>query len=118
MSNPNYNETTLTGQAWQRCCQVVIENPRTGQPLVRFDEERVLALDGDAEMRTPLGSLAVPFDPAKTIAMRDPATGEPTGATVTYAEAYALLYSAYLSAAAERDAAQQPAEPTEPDTGA
>ena len=118
MSDPNYNETTVTGQAWQRCCQVVIENPRAGQPLVRFDEERVLALDGDAEMRTPLGSLAVPFDPAKTIAMRDPATGEPTGATVTYADAYALLYSAYLSAAAERDAAQQPAEPTEPATGA
>jgi len=69
-------------------------------------------------MRTPLGSLAVPFDPAKTIALRDPATGEPTGATVTYAEAYALLYSAYLAAAAERDAAQQPAEPTEPATGA
>ena len=44
MSNPNYNETTVTGQAWQRCHQVVIENPRTGQQVVRFEEERVLAM--------------------------------------------------------------------------
>ncbi len=75
-------------------------------------------LAGGAELRTPAPGMALPFDPAKTIALRDPATGEPTGQTVTYAEAYALLYSAYLSAAAERDAAQQPAEPTEPATGA
>ena len=109
MSNPNYNETTVTGQSWQRCCQVVIENPRTGAPVVRFEEERVLALAGGTEMRTPAAGLSVPFDPAMAIVMRDPATGEPTGQTVTYADAYALLYSAYLSAATERDAAPAPA---------
>ena len=113
MSNPNYNETTVTGQSWQRCCQVVIENPRTGTPVVRFEEERVLALAGGAELRTPAPGLALSFDPAKTIALRDPATGEPTGQTVTYADAYALLYSAYLSAATERDAAQAPADLTQ-----
>lgn len=112
MSNQNYNETTVTGQVWRRCCQIVVENPRTGHPLVRFEEERVLTLNGGAELRTPEGGLSVPFDPAKTITMRDPATGQATGQTVTYAEAYALLYSAYLSAANERDAAAM----TEPST--
>ena len=107
----NYNETAVTGQAWQRCCQVVIENSRQAQPVVRFEEERVLALDGGAEVRTPAGGLALAFDPDRVIAMRDPVTGEPTGQTVTYADAYALLYSAYLSAATERDAANTPATP-------
>lgn len=117
MSTPNYNETTVTGQAWQRCYQVVIENPRTGQQVVRFDEERVLALDGGAELKTPAGSLAMVFDPAKEIPLRDPMTGELTGEATTYGAAYALLYSAYLAAAIERDAANAPAEPIEP-TGA
>lgn len=117
MSTPNYNETAVTGQSWQRCHQVVIENPRTGQQVVRFEEERVLALDGDAEMKTPAGSLAVVFDPSKEIPLRDPMTGELTGESTTYGAAYALLYSAYLAAAIERDAANQPAETQEP-TGA
>lgn len=109
---PNYNEkTAVTGQAWQRCCQVVIENPRHAKPVVRFEEERVLALDGGTEVLTPAGGLALEFDPDRVIVMRDAITGEPTGKTVTYADAYALLYSAYLSAAAERDAANTPATP-------
>ena len=105
MSNQNYNETTVTGQAWKRCHQVVIENPRTGQQVVRFEEERVLAMDGGAEIKTPVGGLLVVFDPAKEIPLRDPMTGELTGQTTTYGAAYALLYSAYMAAAVERDAA-------------
>ena len=110
MSNQNYNETTVTGQAWQRCHQVVIENPRTGQHVVRFEEERVLAVDGGAEINTPIGGIAVPFDQAKEIPLRNPMTGELTGESTTYGAAYALLYSAYLAAATERDAANTPAE--------
>lgn len=113
---PNYSETTVTGQTWQRCHQVVIENPRTGQPVVRFEEERVLSLTGGAELRTPAPGLSLPFDPSKTIAMRDPATGEVTGQVVTYGEAYALLYSAYLDAAIERDTASLPTQPDQPAT--
>lgn len=108
---PDYNESTVTGHTWQRCHQVVIENPRQGARGVRFDEERVLALDGGAELRQPAGTLAVPFNPDTVIPLRDPATGELTGATATYGDAYALLYSAYLAAALARDAAVQPATP-------
>lgn len=112
MSTPtDYQETTVTGQAWQRCCQVVIENPLGGTPAVRFDEERVLAIDA-RHLRTPVGTLALAFDPAKTIPLRDPVTGELTGDTTTYGAAYVLLYSAYLAAATERDAAANPSTPT------
>lgn len=102
---PDYKETSVAGHSWQRCHQVVIENSRSASPTVRFDEESVVALEGGVEVRSPRGTLCVDYDPARTIALRDPLTGELTGETTTYAAAYALLYSAYLDAAVERDVA-------------
>ncbi len=111
MTTPtDYLEATVTGQSWQRCNQIVIENPHKRVPVVRFDEERVLALKTGADVRTPAGTLALTFDPAKTIPLRDPQTGELTGESATYQAAYVLLYSAYLAAATERDG--PPAEAT------
>lgn len=104
---PDYKETTLSGNSWQRCPQIVIDNPRGGVPSVRFDEEVVLAVNGE-EIRRPAAGVVVAFDPAKSFPLLDPTTGLPTGATATYADAYALLYSAYLAAALERDAALTP----------
>jgi len=106
----DYRESAVTGTTWQRCCQIVIDNPRQGVPTVRFDEESVLALTDGTEVRRPMGAMAVPFDPAKEIALRNPATGALTGMSMNYAEVYAVLYSAYLAAALERDtpAAPQP----------
>ena len=100
---PDYKETSVAGHSWRRCHQIVIDNRRSTVPTVRFDEETVVALDGAAEVRTPAGALTVEFDPAREIALRDPQTGKPTGAVMTYAEVYAVLYSAYLDAALERD---------------
>lgn len=108
-TNPNYNESTVTGRSWQRCHQIAIENPRNGNQVVRFDEERMLALDG-SEARMPAGTLTVSFDPTREIPLRNPLTGELTGQTTTYGAAYALLYSAYIDAALQRDAAAAPAE--------
>jgi hypothetical protein len=110
----DYQESTLTGQAWQRCHQIVIDHRRGVTPTVRFDEERVVALDDGSEVRTPRGTLTLDYDPARLIPLRDPLSGEPTGETVSYAAAYQLLYSAYLDAALARDAAQQAAEPLVP----
>ena len=107
----DYREATVMGQSWQRCNQIVIENPHKGAPVVRFDEERVLALQTGRDVRTPAGSLALPFDPSKIIPLRDPATGELTGEVASYGMAYVLLYSAYLAAATERDDAAAPPEP-------
>ncbi len=104
----DYKESTVGGTTWQRCCQIVIDNPRGAVPSVRFDEEEVLALSGGREIKRPLGALVLPFDPAQAIPLRDPTTGELTGATTTYGAAYTLLYSAYMVAATARDAALAP----------
>jgi len=105
---PDYNESAVSGTSWQRCCQVVIENSRSTTPVVRFDEEVITALSNGTELRRPVGSLALPFDPAKTIDMRNPATGATTGMTMSYGEIYAVIYSAYLAAALERDTPPAP----------
>ena len=100
----DYKETPLSGTAWQRCFQIVIENPRNGAPVVRFDEESVLAVAGGNEIRQPVGTLTIPFDPAKPMPLRNPGTGELIPSSeATYGEAYVLLYSAYMAAALERD---------------
>ncbi len=49
------------------------------------------------------------FDPAKQVAIIDPSTGAPTGATMTFADIYVAVYSAYLAEAQARDAAAAPA---------
>lgn len=107
----DYKESMLAGRAWQRCHQIVIENPRNGAPAVRFDEEEVLSVTGEQEMRRSVGTIALPFDPAKTFQLRNPMTGEPIpGAESTYGDAYVLLYSAYIAAALERDEAMNPTQ--------
>ena len=101
----DYKETTLAGTAWNRCHQITIENVRNTPPAVHFAEERVIALDDGQEIRQHIGVLDVPYDPAKAIPLLDPATGLPTGESTTYGAAYVILYSAYIAAALERDAA-------------
>ena len=104
---PEYKQTTVSGEAWQRCHQVVIDNPLNAAPLIRFDEERVVAAAG-APGRTALGSLVAPFVPMAQIPLRDPQTNELTGEHVTHADLYAALYSAYMQQAEVRDAAATP----------
>ena len=101
----DYKESTVAGTTWQRCYQIVVDNQRGAAPAVSFCEEEVLALADGREIKTQLGPLTIPFDPAQEIPLRDPTTGELTGATTTYGEAYTLLYSAYMAAAEARDAA-------------
>jgi len=102
---PNYKEQTVTGESWQRCQQVVVENHRGSDPAVRFDEERVVALADGEESRKPLGSLVMPYDPSAPIELRDPVSGDLTGESVTQADVYQILYSAYMNAAIARDEA-------------
>lgn len=109
----DYNETTISGKSWQRCNEIRINNPRCGPPSVDFVEERVIV--ADSESRQALGVLTVAFDPARTFALRDPTTGEMTGSYMTYGEAYAVLYSAYINAALVRDADAVRPEPELPE---
>lgn len=100
----NYKESNIAGTVWQRCYEVQIFNPRSAMPSVDFLEERVIVLDDGNEIRQSLGPLKVAFDAARLVPVLDPQTGLDTGKQVTYAEAYAILYSAYIAAAIDRDA--------------
>lgn len=104
----SYTESTVTGHRWNRCNQIVVENRRGALPIVRFEEETVVALADGAEVRTPTRTLTLDFDPNRQVALRDPRTGEPTGETMSYALMYAVLYSAYIDAAESRDAIDNP----------
>lgn len=101
----NYKQTTLSGTSWTRCRCVTINNPLTGDaPIAYFQEEKVMSIDG-AQTTVDAGSCRKAFYPAATISMLNPETGEATGATVTHAELYAILFSLYMQTAVERDGA-------------
>jgi hypothetical protein len=104
----DYKQSTVAGTAWQRCSEVRIANPYQGfggTPLVTFGEEQIINVGGKY-VRQYVGELHKGFDPAATIAMLNPVTGESLGTTVTHGELYAILFSLYMQTAQERDAAQ------------
>ena len=106
----NYNETTISGSEYTRCPQITIENPTGGPPLIQFREERIAIL-GERKICTPLGHIVIEFDPASTVALRNPETNDLTGGTITHGEIYAILYSAYIQSALARDDAQHESPP-------
>lgn len=101
----NYRETTVAGTQYQRCYQVLINNPRNGQPTIEMFEE-VVAKVGDASYSRPAEGLRFDFDPAEAVMLLDPVTGESTGQSMTQAEIHRAIYSLYLAKAVARDAAQ------------
>lgn len=102
---PDYKESNVAGVQWHRFRRITIDNPRLGVPTVTCDEEQVLSAGG-AEHRQDVGAMAFRFDPAAEFPVLDPETGEPTGATATGAQVYALIYGYVLAEAARRDAPQ------------
>lgn len=102
----DYKQTSLTGEAWQRCNHLEINNPSGGTPTIRFDEERRVVLSDGATLGTPAGAITKEFtDPATEFPLLNPATGEAVGQQLTHGFVYAALWSLYMALAAERDAA-------------
>lgn len=103
--NQNYRETTVAGSEYVRCRAIVISNHSGKTPRVEFVEERITVL-GDRSMSEPGVTLSVDFDPAAVINVLNPLDNTQTGQSVTYADVYAVLYSAWMQEAKLRDAAQ------------
>lgn len=102
----NYQQTTVTGEAWTRAARVVIENPLDATPSVNFVEERVINLP-DQQVKTPTANVVEPFaDPTEAFDLLDPETGAVIG-SATYQDVYVMLHALYLHCAAKRDAAMQ-----------
>lgn len=102
------NSTSVAGESYRRCNQVVIDNPLGGAPAVTFGQEAIIGTGSGQVAHIPLQPIQMAFDPSGTIAIINPQTGDPTGETSTFGEIYALIYSAYLAAAAP--APEQPIE--------
>lgn len=102
---PNYNETPVSGNQWTRCHTVEIQNPYQGQKSIRFHEQNVIVMDNNETIYRSRSAvpLQIGFDPTKTVQLLNTETGQPTGATFTHGDLYAMLFSAYLAAAQERD---------------
>lgn len=99
-----YQPSAVAGTEFTRCYQIIVDNPHRGAPLASFCEERVLVSEG-ADRRWAVGECRLVYSPEAEIPILDPETGAATGATITMAALYGLLYSAYLHAATTRDAA-------------
>lgn len=104
----DYKESTVSGTQWQRCWGVYIQNLYGTTPHVTLREEQVTVVSG-ATFQKDVGQIDFPFDPAATITLLNPETGEPFGATMTMGEMYVALWSLYMERAAARDAAAEAA---------
>jgi hypothetical protein len=99
---PNYKQTTVSGESWQRCYSVTMRNPLEGAKQVVFAEETVVDVGGQ-QTRFPATGCFQAFDADGEFPLLDPVTGLQVG-TATHAQVYALLYSLYMDTAAKRDA--------------
>ena len=101
---PDYKETTAPATQWQRCVAVNIDNAYGRTPTVILQEEQITNIGGEL-LHKPVGNLLVPFDPAATIELLDPATGAALGASMTQGQIHVALWSLYMQVAKARDAA-------------
>ena len=100
----NYNETPVVGSTWTRCSNIYIANPYGVNASITFGEQQLIVLENQDPLvvNTNTSCMAV-YNATADILMLDPATGNPTGQTVTQQELYNILYSLYVATAAQRD---------------
>lgn len=107
MPTPDYQPATVIGEEWTRAYQIVVDNRLNAVPEATFFEERAMLTDSGENRHWATGHCRIVYDEAAEIPILDPATGEATGGTITFAALYGLLYSAYLYAATQGDQAGQ-----------
>ena len=108
-----YSASSLTGTVttYKRANYVRLSNPVVGTPAAIFIEETATTLpDGTVVVQPIDGELVrLMTDMTVSFPLLNPVDGTATGTTATYGDAYAMIYSLYLSIAAARDGAQAPA---------
>lgn len=105
----NYRESQVIGSTWVRCRAVTINNPHESKgtpPEVFFQEEQVVAMPGSEFIMRDVSFCSAVFSPTGSVPLLDLATGQPTGQVMTHQQLYQALFSLYMQAATDRDAAQ------------
>lgn len=112
-----YKYSTVSGESWLRSKRIIIDNALDQWPTLKFVEERVLNVNTAEKFKRDEGVLNVQSSNetmAEIIPILDPTSGTDTGKTVSFAEAYAILKSAYIYYAKKRDNPPVVTEPTPP----
>ena len=99
----NYKETTISGESYQRCRLIEIDNQYNQVPNIIFSEERINILGEHVITDVPNAPIVVQFNPDEVINIYNPETLLPVGSTITMGEMYVFLFSAYLHYAHARD---------------
>jgi hypothetical protein len=101
----DYKEESITGNSWQRCHTVTVNNQYGKTPSAIFQEEKIMDIGGQF-IRQWTGQCEKVFNSTDTFPIINPTDNAPTGQVMSHAEFYAILYSLYMQTALERDAAQ------------
>jgi hypothetical protein len=98
----DYRQSTLTGNKWRRCFEILIKNPYNGQPTVTFQEQDMADFNNQI-LELGRDTVSINVSSEQEISILDPTTGLDTGQKITHGQLYAILYSAYINAALTRD---------------
>ena len=93
------NPQTISGTSRLRSYRVELFNPVSGDMGATFHQENLITLADGTVIHQAAPDLRLPFDPAQVIHILDPSTGADTGQTMTMAQVYAGILSAYVAAA-------------------
>ena len=101
----NYRESSASGTSHVRAHTVVFNNQEQYKSA-EFHEEKVIVMEDGEVIRKRTGAINESFTVENSVnefPVIDPISGQDTGATATYGQVYALLYSLYLELAVSRD---------------
>lgn len=104
---PNYRQTNLTGDVYQRAFQVVCDNMLQGVPRANFLEEEVITLSDGRIIRQPVTGCGIDFAPGTEFPLVSPVDDSVIG-TGSHDQLQILLYSLYRALRSEIDALQAP----------
>lgn len=103
---PNYAETELTinSKPFVRAYQITINYEYNKTPAVHYHREKVIPISETDVVHQDNGVISSMCDNmAKTIAVRDPITGELTGETITRGDIMRYIYSDFWQTSEEVD---------------
>ena len=93
-----FQETQVIGQKYTRFDRINVDNSLDRTPMIHISSEDIMIVDGDTKLQVGRNDYSIPFDADAIIPLRNPVTDELTGASMTHAEIYAILYSVARSA--------------------
>lgn len=100
-----YKQTSISGESYKRSNKIEVINDLNTPPRIFFHEEKIFNYGDDiAKIQEGLCAETLTAENhEETFALRDPQTGDLLGATATYAQFAAMLYSLYWHVAEKRD---------------